>query len=509
MAKTRRDIEALDARFEQALEQALFEVTESDLTPEKRRARRKNADRSDLAFCKIYFPKIFTEDFNLVHRHVAALTQGNFTVSGFPGSGKSAFTFVGKAIKHIAAGKGGIVAVAARTQDKAEARTSHLSRIILANRTLCYDYGIECIQDRSGYHIFKSDGGHTHLVAGSVNTGLRSIVDDDFKRITLAVGDDLYDKETVRSETDNTRVTEWIKGELWRQMERDGLSVVLGNAINDDCPIVRLKRERPEQHFSFPIRDDKGRSQWPARYPDDVIEEMEAEIPFDVWQGEYLDDPAEKGDVFDPSHIRHVRINLLEVVAAITAIDPAHGESPEACYKSAMTLGMLTNGQAAVLDAYLRKEGYTAFFNYLHAVRQRVPAHKAFLFENDFSQFAFAQPYYLQWMKDTGEVLPIVLHNSKDSKTEFRAADKDSRIMNLVHPHQTGQLVYHDELEGSPDFKLFRKQLLAFGRSKAKLDGPDALATAYIMVRAYIETGAFRPLAERRFHPPRFGGSFR
>ena len=57
----------LDEDFEAFLESVEIEVTDSDLTPEKRIERRKLADEDEFQFCTIYFPKIFDEPFNEMH----------------------------------------------------------------------------------------------------------------------------------------------------------------------------------------------------------------------------------------------------------------------------------------------------------------------------------------------------------------------------------------------------------------------------------------------------------
>lgn len=505
----RKDLRQMEADFEHLLDRLQFEVADSDLTPEKRRQRRRLADADDLAFAQTYFPNVFTHPFNDLHRHLAGLKAGKYSISGFPQSGKSAFAYLGKGVKQIALGMGGIFAVASRTSEKAEMRTSSLARIIRKNRILLYDYSIEIEQDRVGHHIFKAEGGYTQLVAGSVNTGLRSIVDDDFKRIRFAIGDDLYDKESVRSDLDNLRVKEWITGELHRQMERDGLCIVLGNSISDGCPIRLLQKEFPDRHFSFPIVDVDGRSSWPERYSDDDVRALEAETPSDVWHSEYLDDPLEIGEEFDPDWLHPIAVNRSDVIASITAVDPSYGQSPSACYKAASTISILSDHRVVITGLRIRREGYSTFFSYLREIHQRTPRHRVILFEDDFSQWSLAQPYYLQWLRDNETPLPIVTHSAKSLKTKHRAADKESRILNLVHPHQTGLFKYDEQLMGSSDWELYRRQYMNFGKhGSRKLDGLDATATAYIMIRAYIETGHFKPLKQRTMQRPRWGGGF-
>lgn len=492
-----------DAQFELLLDQILYEVSETELTPEKRRLRRSKADVSPLDFAKTYFPKVFTEDFNRVHLHLASLKEGKYSISGFPQSGKSAFTYLGIGMQKIALGMGGIFACTARDMDTATQATKRYARIIKRHTILCYDYDLEIIQDSAGDYIFKSQGGTTHVIGGSVSTGLRNKTDDDFKRIKFAIGDDLYNKESVRSESDNKRVFEWITGELWRQMEYDGLCIVLGNSINEGCPINLLKADYPDQHFSFPIADEDGNSNWPDRLSLEDIAQLEADTPSDVWYSEYLDDPLEVGEEFDVDWLSSINVNTTEILASITAVDPSHGSSPAACYKAACTLSILSNHKVVMTGIYIRKESYPLFFNYLREKHLTTPKHRAILFEDDFSQWAFAQPYYMEWLKKEETPLPITRYLAKDLKSKHRSSDKDSRILTLVHPHQTGLFTYDEAIMGTSDYELYRRQYLNYGsHGKKKLDGLDATATAYLMIRAYIETSRFKATGRRKMAKP-------
>lgn len=512
MNVTKDKIRKLDEKFEDLVSRITLQVEDSEFTPDKAAERRARANASDLDFAKIYYPKIFTADFNDAQKHIASLRQGDYTLSASRFFGKSSFAYVGKVIKHIARGLGGIVNITLKTQTPAEERTASISRIIQRNRLLCYDYNIEVIQDQKGYHIFKSDGGITTLVATSVNQGLRAYMDDEFKRFALAIGDDLYNRESVKSEADNARVFDFVTSELWGQMEPDGLSLVLGNSIVEDAPIVRLRKLNPERHFSLPAMNrEETESNWPEKFSADELLQIKSELPLDVWEGDYMDSPLEQGEVFDPDWIRFINLNLVSIVASITAVDPSHGKSPTACDKGAMTVGVDADRKVHVTDIYLRNEDYTLFFDYLNQVHRTTPVHKAILFENDFSQWSLADPWYQQWMEKNKQVLPIIPVLSSQLATEHRGADKESRILNLVHPHQTGQILYDEKLDGSPDFERYKKKnYIRFGKHKnGKLDGLDALATAYILIWGYIETGAFKALKRKKHAPETLKSWFR
>jgi hypothetical protein len=502
---TKRQIKELDAKFEQTMRSARMEFADSEFSPDKAAARREKANTNDLDFCKIYFPKLFDSPFNEIHRTVAEWQEGDYTLSGSRRFGKSAFCYVGKVIKHIALGMGGIVNISLYDEDMAKERTASLSRIIQKNRLLCYDYNIEIIQNPKGHHIFKCDNGQTTMVATSVRQGLRALMDDDFDRFTLAIADDLYSRQTVDSEKHIEKVYNFVVSELWGQMEPGALSITIGNAIKEDAPIVKLREEHTGptgHHFSLPAMNaEQTKSNWPERWSREALLAFKAKLPYDVWMGDYMDEPVEVGDVMNPNWINFVNLNLIDIIASISVADPAHGESPSSCDKGLATVGIDEKKKIYVLDMYLRNEGYMLFFDYCQRLREEF-SYKALLFENDFAQWGHAAPYYQDWLVQNKRPLPIVQFLSSENETEFRSADKESRIMNLVHPHQTGQLLYSEKLKHDNDFKKYKDQnYLRFGQSKsAKLDGLDALASAYIMIWSYIETGAFKPLKQRTWN---------
>jgi len=504
ISPSNQNLAKLDANFEQLLDLVFQEVKETELTPEKKRLRRAEADKGGLEFAKVYYGKIFDSPWNAVHKHIAGLGKGKFTVSGFRKSGKTAFTFVDKIVRPICYRKGGIYNVCLRTLDIARERTFHIYRLITRNPLIMYDFDIEVAQEMKGYYIINN----CHLVASSVETGLRNFIDDDFKRFAISVNDDLYNRNSVDSQRDNDKVTNFITSEVYGQMEDDGLCITLGNSINEDCPVMRLKKLFPELHFSLPALDDNGKSTWPERFSDEYWKLKQAEMPYDVWMGEYQDKPVMLGNTMNPDWLRFIGVNRDNILVTVSAIDPARGESPSSCHKAIVTMSMTKErNQVIIEDIYLRRDGYVEIFDYVEALRGRFPHWKILLFENDFNQWQFADPYYSKWQKSRQRVLPIHLHTAKSLETDLRAADKDSRILNLVFPHQTGQIVYSLDVERTRDFEIYRNQFIAFrpdGRKSQRVDGLDAAATAYIMIWRYITTGAFQQLREKFF-----GGGFR
>lgn len=484
----------LDNRLEQYLDTLVFDAKDSELTPEQAAIRRSKADNDDFEYCKIYFPSIFTEPFNDLHKYISSIKTGIHGVSGARFYGKSAFTFITKYVKPICIGGLGLIGLGMRTQKAAIKRAESLNRLIYRNKKLMYDYNIQFQQERQGDYIINNK----QIVTFGKEEGLRGIVDDEFKRFQIVILDDLFNRITVTSEADNEQVYNFVTGEVSGALEDNGCCIWLFNMTSDKSPGKKYSDEHPELCFNLPALNPEGKTNWPgSKYTEEKLEQIKNSLPFDVWMGDWMNQPILLGDIFKLDWLRPVNVNLNDIVATITAVDPSHGQSPAACYKACATLGLTRTGKTILLDIYLRREDYSFVFDYLDNIRRIFPNYKTILWENDFSQFNLAFPYYQHWVAKRGKYLPIVVYNSKDLKTHYYGSDKAGRIMNLVHPFQSGQLLINEEILNTPDYKLWQSQYLSFGKSKEKLDGLDATASAFIMLPRYVHGGSFKSLGSR------------
>lgn len=510
---SKHDLEAKEEKFDDFVEQIQHEASETELTDEAQEQRRayiaaaESAAEEERRWVKTYFPGIFSLDWNAAHLYISRAREGHHTVSGFRKSGKTAYTMVAKIIRPMVEGAGGMHAVNLRTQDKAENRCQMLYRMIDRNRLVQHDYDITVEQQLKSHYIING----THLIAGSMRVGLRSLVDEDFNRLQVAVNDDLYDRTTVSSELDNSRVVEFVTSEVYGQMEDGGLVITLGNSITDDCPIVRLKEQNPDAHFSLPALDEHGESTWPAYRTTEEWQEAKEDIPADVWAGDYMDDPLVLGDILDPDWLRTINVSLIDIIHSISAVDPARGSSPSACRKGAVTLGLTSSDDVVMLDVYSRKESWGACFYWLDRTRQRSPHHSVILFEDDFAQWDLAEPYYKVWREQTQKTLPFMLIRTDELVTATRGQSKVQRILNLVHPHQVGRFAYDARLEGSEDHAQYVREYKSFGEVTEGLDTLDACATAFIKLNRMgaHQSGEVKATKERTFQRPEWGGSFR
>ena len=503
---TAADFKKHNQRFEDRLAAFISSVTESELTPEARAERRARCDNDNLEFMKTYYSGIFNLPWNTMHRWIAALQQGKYSADGFRYCGKSAAAYGVVLIKPLALGVDGVVNLNSFKYDVACQMAAGVVRSIKRNRLLMYDYDIKFDKEQVGYWIING----TPFIAGSFRTGLRSIHDDDFVRITYQLNDDLYGVDEAASEAMCDKIYNFVTDECWGQLDqaRPHLSLTLGNAINEQSPIERLKADYPDNHYTLPAciddlgapldPDDGGQSSWPEFRTVEDWRNFKRETPWDVWEGQYMCRPALKGDIMQPEWLRTVNINTCTFITTIAALDPSSGSSPAAC-KKAFGVGSLTNKQELVMrDIYIRTEPYPQFFDYalMSLIKYN---YKVLLFENDFQQYKFAEPYYIQWLERWKKPLPIFQFYASNLATEHRSAAKVDRMLTLVHPYQTGMILWDERLVKWPDYEAFRHQYLSIGKAKDNIDGPDMQTTLYIMIFRYITQGDFRPAKKRLF----------
>lgn len=490
-------INRLNLKLEDKLNSLEFEHNETEFTAAKKKERRALADKSDFDFCKIYFEQIFTDGWNGLHRKIEKAKTGVHTISGSRYFGKSAFTYVTKIVKPLAIGGGGMIGIGLRTQDLAASRSEALVRMLKRNKLLQYDYDINIQQDRSGDYIIN----HKQFVSFGYREGLRNYVDENFDRFEAIIIDDLFNRQTVNSEVDNEKILNFVESECTGQLNPGGLMIWLFNYITVKSPGYVYAEKHPDNHYNLPALDKNEKTNWKESsvWTTKELHKKRASLTFEVWMGDWMNSPLQKGEEFDIGWLRTINAGHKTILKTISFVDPAHGTSPQACYKSIITFSYTDQKEYVLQDIYLRKEDYNSFFNYASKLKSRFEHWQSLLFENDFAQWNVAKPYYAKWKLDNKASIAIQMFNSKDLSTEFYGADKESRIRNLILPFCTGEILINQDILGTKDYEIWLSQYIGFGKLKGKLDGLDATASAYILFPRYIATGSFKSLGKKKY----------
>lgn len=490
---TKAHINRLDRRFDELVNSIKFKHVKSEFTPELRSKRRALADSDDFEFCKIYFSQIFSDSWNKMHRSIRDVKKGIHTRSGSRFFGKTAFTYVAKIIKPLCLGGSGLIGLGMRTQPVAAGKSEGIIRLIKENELLKYDYDIKFQRDKIGDYLINNKS----FITFGFREGLRNFFDYKFMRFDVIILDDLFNAQSVGGEVDK-KITTFVESECTGQLNDDGLLVWLFNYVSVESAGYKYAKEHPKNHFNLPALNEKRETNWPkSRWTTAKLRKKEKELAYDVWMGDWMNDPLLRGEEFDLDWLKTINIKTVTVLATISFVDPSHGSSPQACYKSIITLSYTDSKKYIIEDIYIRKDPYSTFFDYAYHLSRIFPKWKVLMFENDFAQWNVANPYFKMWKENKKSSIAIQMFNSKDLSTDTYGADKESRIRNLILPISTGEIILSDAVTGSKDYLLWKSQYVGFGKAKGKLDGLDATASGYILFQRYFATGTFKQLKAR------------
>ncbi len=506
------DFKKLNARFEDRLTRFISSVTESDLTPEKRAERRDRCDANPMEFAKEYFGKLFELPFNAVHDWIADKKVGKFHAEASRYYGKSAFSYICIIIMPLVLGRDngirGIVNLNSLKLQIADFLAMGIVNSIKRNKKLLYDYEVRFDRDKTGYWIING----IPFLTGSYRTGLRSVHDEDMIRVTWQLNDDMYGFEEAASPDTCDKITNWIMDEAWGQLDQQVpvLSMTLGNAINERTPISQLAQKFPHNHFKLPAcidpvtrearePEDGGISSWPEFRTTEEWIEFKNNCDPAVWSGQYQCEPMVHGNILQKEWLRPVNINTMKIVATMALCDPARGESLHACYK-AFGVGSLTDkDQLIIRDLWIRRDSLWSLFDYAYKSKE-VYGFNSFQWEDDFSQWLYAEREYRDWRSQTGKTLNIVPFLASDLATDNHSAQKFDRIMNTVLPFKRGEIMFEENVMKTRDYQELVKQYLAFKpdvAKKVRLDGLDMLASLFILIFRYRQIGSFRAVKKR------------
>jgi hypothetical protein len=304
---------------------------------------------------------------------------------------------------------------------------------------------------------------------GKKNEALRP---DSIILTDLDTDEDTRNKDTIDKRWD------WVEKALipTRSVSKPLLTLVLGNIIAKDCCVTRAGKMA--DHWDIVnIRDKDGKSSWPAKNTEEMIDRVLSKISTKAAQGEYFNNPLSEGDIFKEETWGKCP-PLSKLPFALVYADPSPSNKDKqkkgTSFKSAWLMGY-KDGVFYVYKGFLEQTGTDTFVNWFYDLRDWSDG-KALLYnyiENNSLQDPFyeqvIQPKFLELGKTKGYV-----NITPDTR---RKPDKPVRIEGTLEPlWRTGQLVFNIDEKGNPhmmrlveQFKLFTMQMKAPG------DGPDCI----------------------------------
>jgi hypothetical protein len=344
-----------------------------------------------------------------------------------------------------------------------------------SNQRIINDYGVQQTFGDWTDNAFNTKIGATFVAlgAGQSPRGLRN----EEVRPDVILVDDFDTDEICRNPDRVQQNWDWLEQALFatRSISKPLLIVFCGNIIADDCcmkrAIARAKQLKKLSHYEIiNIRDKKGKSTWPAKNTEEMIDRVLSMISWASAQKEYFNTPITLGKVFKKMHYGKMQpLKNYKFLVAYT--DPSYKKNGDT--KATALLGKYKD-EYHVIKMFCAKTTVAKMLDWNYQIKAFV-GDKTPVF------------YYIEypWIDDALKI-EIKAANKRHKTTlvpkadERKKPDKFYRIeANLEPLNRAGKLIFNEDLQGSEDMTETEGQFLALSpKSKAHDDAPDAVEGA-------------------------------
>lgn len=307
----------------------------------------------------------------------------------------------------------------------------------------------------------------------------RGTRNDNFRPDGILI-DDIDTDEECRNEDIQAAKFKWIEQALYgtRSISNPLRLLVNGNIIHENCIILKLK-ERAKKFEVINIRDENGKSTWPNKNTEELIDIALEPISYESQQKEYYNNPMDGGDTF--KNLKDGKIPKLNTCHVCIYADPATSNK-DVSSGSHKAIGIIAKKG---FDFYVVKTAVDTMSNakfvdflfdfYVYCKAQRVENVRVYIENNSLQNPFYEQvllPMIYQQANATGVFLPIT-GDDRDKK------DKYTRIEGTLEPvNRLGHLIFNEAEKENPHMKRLKAQFKNFSRKQKRMDGPDMVEGA-------------------------------
>ena len=220
----------------------------------------------------------------------------NLFVVAFRGSGKSTIVTTAYPIWAILGQQQKkFVIIFCHTRVQAKQHMMNVRNELENNLLLKSDLGpFSESSDEWGSHSLVFSNTQARITVASAEQSIRGLRHHQH-RPDLFICDDVEDVASTKTREGRNKTYQWLTGDVIPAGDQNTRLIVIGNLLHEDSLLMRLrertlKKELDGTFMSCAIVDDKGKSNWPGKFPDKkALEKERKKIGDDVaWQREYL-----------------------------------------------------------------------------------------------------------------------------------------------------------------------------------------------------------------------------
>lgn len=380
------------------------------------------------------------------------------------------------------------VLLVSSTYDSAERLLLPYKSELESNHRIINDYGRQQTigaKWTSGEFITKGKASFRAIGVGQNPRGTRN----DAVRPDIIIPDDVDTDEACRN-TDRVKETvKWITEALYacRSISEPLLWLACGNIISKYCCITEMAKVA-DNHDIINIRDKEGKSTWPEKNTEALIDRTLSKQPWSAQQKEYYNNPISEGDTF--KEITYGAVPKLSTCDQIVVYaDPStsnkdRGRNKQASYKSVVIVG--SKGRKRYLyKVWLDQTSNAKFVDWLYEaylyLKENGVDTKRIVIENNSLQDPHYQqvllPLIYQRADDYGFTIPITEDKRKKD-------DKFFRIEGTLEPlNRLGNLIFNEKEKKEPNMVRMNDQMIGVSEKAVVMDGPDALEGACWLIQ--------------------------
>ena len=435
----------------------------------RRRIEKLEADHE--AWFKYYFSKFYTAEPAPFHiKSTKRVMENPEYFEARPWSrelSKSGRTMM-EALKLTLTGKKRNVVLTSNNYDNAKRLLKPFQVLLEKNSRIINDYGVQQNYGNwsEGEFITTKGVAFRAIGAGQSPRGTRN----DEVRPDVIIVDDFDTDEDCRNPDTVDYKWDWLERALipTRSISVPLLVIFNGNIIAEYCCMTKAL-EVADHYEVINIRDKNGKSTWPQKNTEAMIDTALRSLSYAAQQGEYYNNPITQGKIFQKLHYKKLP-PLKSYPFLVAYCDPSYKSGKKNDFKALALLGKYRDEvhglqvrcaqttTAVMLDWY---------YEMLKWVADRVPVYCLIEWPSIDDMFKLE----LQQANKRHEItLPL--------KADERAKpEKFHRIESLLEPlNRNEKLWFSEDIKDSEHMKAMEAQFKALSpTSRAHDDGPDAV----------------------------------
>lgn len=467
-------------------------VVNENETQAERLRKRGVLEGDVVTWCKFFFPKYAKAEFAPFHKKaIKRITQNPewFEVLSWARELSKSTVVMFCILFLVLTGKKRNIILTSNSYDNAARLLEPYRANLDTNPRIRAYYGEQKMIGNWEIGEFTTTGGAVFRAIGAGQSP-RGSRNEEIRPDTLLIDDFDTDEDCKNPDLINKKWDWWEKA-LYptRSISEPLLVVFCGNIIAKDCCIVRAGA-KADNWDVVNIRDEAGRSTWPAKNSEESIDRVLSKISEKAIQGEYYNNPVAEGEVFP-----EIRWDIVPPLAKLPFVvvygDPATSNTKK---KQTSTKGVFLvgtdGGKFYVYTGYLNRALNSEFVSWFYDLNDYVGGRTQVYnyIENNSLQNPFFEQVFKPLFAEIGSVRGFI----GVIGDERRKPEKFARIEGNLQPlNKSGALILNIAEQNNPHMKRLESQFkLVSPGLPSPADGPDAVEGGVWILRQKITSTA-------------------